>query len=266
MRLLEEYTVGRTLGEGTFGVVLNCKKRSTGEELAVKIVDNVETPVEAIKKEAEMLQSMDHPNIVKFRGVYHERSFVCIVMDKYSGGDLTGGLLKHIEERGQISCFDVVHVAKQMGAGIQYLHNRHVIHRDVKGDNFLMDRKDMTDPQCTIVLTDFGTACSVQPDERLSSFVGTTNFWAPEFFDKNYGPKVDVWAMGVVMYGLVRGCFPFRDETATRTKEVKLKRVHPTCEEFIKKMLEKKEQQRYSSDAVMAHKWVAEKETEQPLV
>merc|ERR550514_1235715 len=85
MRLLEEYSVGQTLGEGAFGVVSNCKKRSTGEEFAVKMVDKVETPVEAIKKEAEMLQSMDHPNIVKFHGVYYERCFVCIVMDKFSG-------------------------------------------------------------------------------------------------------------------------------------------------------------------------------------
>jgi serine/threonine protein kinase len=258
MRLLEEYSVGQTLGEGAFGVVSNCKKRSTGEEFAVKMVDKVETPVDAIKKEAEMLQSMDHPNIVKFHGVYYERCFVCIVMDKYSGGDLVEGLQKHLKERGQINCHDVVHVARQMGAGIQYLHNRNVIHRDVKGDNYLMDRKDMTDPQCLIVLTDFGTACTIQPDERLSIAVGTKIFWAPEFFDKNYSQKVDVWAMGVVMYGLVSGRFPFRDETDIRTKEVKIpKRVHPMCEEFIKKMLEKKEASRYSSDAVMAHKWVA---------
>merc|ERR1719150_98848 len=88
MRLLEEYSVGQTLGEGAFGVVSNCKKRSTGEEFAVKMVDKVETPVAAIKKEAEMLQGMDHPNIVKCHGVFYERCFVCIIMDKYSGGDV----------------------------------------------------------------------------------------------------------------------------------------------------------------------------------
>eukprot|EP00438_Fugacium_kawagutii_P007270 Skav211175 [mRNA] locus=scaffold1363:280051:285650:- [translate_table: standard] len=73
LRLLDEYSVGVTLGEGAFGVVSVCKRRSTGEEYAVKMVDKVETPVEAIKKEADVLQSMDHPNIVKFHGVYYER-------------------------------------------------------------------------------------------------------------------------------------------------------------------------------------------------
>merc|ERR1719163_522054 len=113
----------------------------------------------------------------------------------------------------------------------------------------------MTDPDTRIVLTDFGTAQNVSQDERLTASVGTKIFWAPEFFDKNYGVKVDVWAVGVVMYGLVSGRFPFRDEADIRAKEVKIpKRVHPMCEEFIKKMLEKKEASRYSSDAVMAHK------------
>jgi len=258
MRLLEEYSVGQTLGEGAFGVVSNCKKRSTGEEFAVKMVDKVETPVDAIKKEASMLQSMDHPNIVKCHGVYYERCFVCIVMDKFAGGDLVEGLQRHLKDKGQIPAQSVIHVARQMGESIKYLHGRKCVHRDIKGDNYLMDRKDIVEPGCKIVLTDFGTVCTVEGDERLSAAVGTKIFWSPEFFDKNYAQKVDVWAMGVIMYGLATGRFPFRDEADIRAKEVKIpKRVHPTCEEFIKKMLKKKEEERLSSVEVVAHPWVA---------
>jgi serine/threonine protein kinase len=257
MRLLEEYSVGQTLGEGAFGVVSNCKHRVSGIEYAVKMVDKVETPVDQIKKEAALLKSLNHSNIVKVHGVYYERCFVCIVMDKYSGGDLVEGLQKHLKERGQINCHHVVGVARQMGASIQFLHQNNVVHRDVKGDNYLMDRRDITDPQCKVVLTDFGTACHVSDGERLSAAVGTKIFWSPEFFDKSYSVKVDVWAMGVVMHGLVTGRFPFRDEADIRAKEVKIpKRVHPVCEEFTKKMLEKKEALRFSSDQVMAHAWV----------
>lgn len=260
LRLLDEYSVGVTLGEGAFGVVSVCKRRATGEEYAVKMVDKVETPVEAIKKEADVLQSMDHPNIVKFHGVYYERCFVCIVMDKLDGGDLVEGLQRHLKERGQINCMDVVHVAYQMAASIHYLHQRNVVHRDVKGDNYLMDRKNMTDKQCKVVLTDFGTACTANPTDRLSSGVGTKIFWSPEFFDRDYGQKVDVWAMGVIMYGLASGRFPFRDENDVRNKEVHIpKRVHPVCEEFIRKMLEKNEKLRMSSSEVMSHEWIAGK-------
>merc|ERR1719203_2714240 len=241
-RLLEEYSVGATLGEGAFGVVSNCTKRNSGEQYAVKMVDKVETPVESIKKEAEMLQRMDHPNIVKFHGVFYERCFVCIVMDKYSGGDLVEGLQKHLKDRGQISCHNVVHVAQQMGSGIQYMHAKMTVHRDIKGDNYLMSVKDITEPRCKIVLTDFGTAVLMKHGERLSSGVGTKIFWSPEFYDRDYSFKVDVWAMGVIMYGLVSGRFPFKDQNDIKTKEVKIpKRVHPICEDYIKAQLHKKE-------------------------
>lgn len=260
LRLLDEYSVGKKLGEGAFGVVSICKKRATGEEFAVKMVDKVETPVDAIKKEAELLKNMDHPNIVKCHGVYYERCFVCIVMDMFSGGDLVEGLQRHLKERGQINCFDVVHVSRQMSASIEYLHKNNLVHRDVKGDNFLMDRKDMTDQKCRIVLTDFGTVCDARPDDRLSASVGTKLFWPPEFFNKDYGQKVDVWAVGVVLYGLASGRFPFRDENDVKTKELKIpKRVHADCEDLIRKMLAKVEKERPSSTEIMAHRWVADK-------
>jgi len=265
-KLLQEYSIGATLGEGAFGVVSNCTRRSDGEQYAVKMIDKVETPVDAIKKEAATLQRLNHPNIVKIHDVFFERCFVCIVMDKYSGGDLVEGLQSHLKQRGQINCKDVHHVAQQMGSSIQYLHGQSIVHRDVKGDNFLMSCRDVTDPRCRIVLTDFGTAVEIQAGERLSSGVGTKIFWPPEFFDKNYGPKVDVWAMGVIMFGLVTGRFPFKDEKQIRTKEVRVsKRVHPVCEDFILRMLEKSEDRRLASDGVMSHQWLARRGSGGPV-
>jgi serine/threonine protein kinase len=120
-RLLEEYSVGQTLGEGAFGVVYACTNRTSGEEVAVKMVDKVETPVEAIRKEAEMLKSMDCKNIVKVHQIFYERCFVCIVMDKFSGGDLVEGLHLHLKEKGKINCHDIVHVSNQMGNAINHL-------------------------------------------------------------------------------------------------------------------------------------------------
>eukprot|EP00913_Durusdinium_trenchii_P031079 g29103.t1 len=108
----------------------------------------------------------------------------------------------------------------------------------------------MTEKNCKIVLTDFGTACNASPSDRMSSGVGTKIFWSPEFFDRNYGQKVDVWAMGVIMYGLVSGRFPFRDEKDVRGKE-----------EYIRKMLDKEEKTRMSSSEVMAHPWIAGKQS-----
>lgn len=259
--------MGNTLGEGAFGVVYACTNRQTGEEVAVKMVDKVETPVEAIRKEAEMLKSLDCSNIVKVHAVFYERCFVCIVMDKFSGGDLVEGLHGHLKDKGKINCMDIIHVSKQMAIAIHHLHERSIVHRDVKGDNFLMDRSNIADPKCVIALGDFGTATNVKAGERMSAEVGTRIFWSPEFYNKNYGLKVDVWAVGVIMYGLLDGRFPFKDEQDIRKKEPKYpKRVHADCEEYIRGMLIKDEEKRWDAEKVMECKWLTknyalEKET-----
>merc|ERR1740133_830828 len=107
-------------------------------------------------------------------------------MDKFGGGDLVEGLHHHLKEKGKINCHDIVHVSMQMAVAIQYLHERSIAHRDVKGDNYMMSTKDMCKKDCVIALADFGTALVIKPGERLSAEVGTRIFWSPEFCQKNY--------------------------------------------------------------------------------
>jgi len=257
-RLLEEYAVGDALGEGAFGVVYACTHRKTAAEVAVKMVDKVETPTEVIRREAELMKGLQHHNIVRFHAVFFERCFVCIVMDKYSGGDLVDGMQDHLKERGKINCRNIVHISFQMAAAIQYLHSKNIVHRDIKGDNFLIDRLDITDTQCKIALSDFGTAVVLKRGERLSKEVGTRIFWSPEIFDKQYGLKVDIWALGIIMYGLLDGRFPFKDENDIKTKGPKYpRRLDPVCEDFIKTMLQKEEKERASADELMVHSWLS---------
>jgi serine/threonine protein kinase len=252
-QLLEEYTVGMTLGEGAFGVVYSCTNKKTGEQVAVKMVDKVETPVVLIKREAEMMQRLEHPNIVRCQNVFYERYFVCIVMDRYVQ-DIVDGLHLYMKEKGKLHGHDIIHIAKQMAASVQHLHKENIVHRDIKGDNYLMDRKNIADKKCHIVLSDFGTACTISPDERLSDEVGTRIFWAPEVYDRSYGQKVDVWALGVTTYGMIEGRFPFRDDNDIKKKELKtMKRVSPVCEDFVRKMLTKDETKRIDANQVAAH-------------
>jgi len=260
-RLLEEYTVGETLGEGAFGIVYACRRRTTGEEVAVKMVDKVETPVASIKEEVDMLASLDHPNIVKLHQVFYERCFVCIVMDKYKGGDLVEGMQKHWKEKGKIPCQQSLHVCKQMAHSISYLHQQQIVHRDIKGDNYLMNRKDIENPATIIVLSDFGTAVRLKTGERCHSGVGTKIFWSPEFFDRDYGLAVDIWAMGVIMYGLLDGRFPFRDENDVRNKTLRFpKGTLPSCEDFVRKMLTKEEAKRIVAQDLVQHAWISSPE------
>eukprot|EP00927_Polykrikos_kofoidii_P022955 TRINITY_DN21284_c0_g1_i1.p1 TRINITY_DN21284_c0_g1~~TRINITY_DN21284_c0_g1_i1.p1 ORF type:complete len:1265 (+),score=242.72 TRINITY_DN21284_c0_g1_i1:263-3796(+) len=254
---LDLYSLGDVLGQGAFGVVYLCIDRHTEQELAVKMVDKVETPVEDILREAALHKTLDHPRIVKVHAVFVESCFICIVMDMYSG-DLIEAIMAWFEARGTVIAREVVHVSRQMVEAVEYLHSRNVAHRDVKGDNFLLDREDIIDPECRIVLTDFGAACSVSgPDDRLEQQVGTREYWSPETFDEDYGLKADVWALGISMYGLFEGCLPFQGELEIRKSEASMHRGIPEeCEDFVLQMLRKDEQERPTAAQVLEHWWL----------
>lgn len=262
-KLLDEYTLGKVLGQGAFGIVYKCTSRATKEEFAVKMVDKVETPLEAIQKESDMLFKLAHENVVKLHAVFNEKVFVCMVMSIYHGGDLIEGMQAHWQTKGMIPPQSNKHLVKQIIASLAFLHSQKVCHRDVKGDNFLTDRKDIVDLSCKVYLSDFGTVVECNPEERQSAHVGTKVYWSPEVYAKDYGPKADCWAMGVIFYGLVEGKFPFKGKADVKVKTIKLpSRCPKDNQDLIHKMLHKVEKERPDSKSAMQHPWIASSGTE----
>mmetsp|Transcript_21315 Transcript_21315/g.60353 ORF Transcript_21315/g.60353 Transcript_21315/m.60353 type:complete len:784 (+) Transcript_21315:135-2486(+) len=256
-KLLDKYTLGKVLGQGAFGIVYSCKKKGTKDEFAVKMIDKVETPLADIMQEAAMLQKLEHPCIVKLHAVYHEKAFVCMVMDIYKGGDMIEGMQLHWKQAGMLPISVVGNVSKQMMESIAFLHATSVVHRDVKGDNYLMDRKDIQNPACRIFLSDFGTVRELKEGERLNSKCGTKTYWAPEFFSLDYSLKVDVWAVGIAIFGLGTGRFPFKGEEEVKSKKLMFPtRFAKPCAELLKKVLERKESARPSAGQALNHPFV----------
>lgn len=255
--LLDHYQLGDILGEGAFGVVSACRNIRTGNEFAVKMVDKVETPLKEIKDEAELLQRLNHANIVKCFGVFYDKCFVCIVMSKFDGGDVVGALEERSKLRTCFADYDLVHVKRQMVLALEYLHGQDVVHRDIKGDNFLMDRPALTDPQCHIALADFGSARMLHSGDRLTEPSGTRSFWSPEIYNRSYSNKVDIWALGVLCFGLLTGKFPFKGEADVRVKEAALPYyVNAECENFVQSMLQRDEAVRFSAAQLLCHPWL----------
>mmetsp|Transcript_52000 Transcript_52000/g.168935 ORF Transcript_52000/g.168935 Transcript_52000/m.168935 type:complete len:382 (-) Transcript_52000:40-1185(-) len=256
--LLEEYSMGDTLGRGAYGVVVAGTHRSTGTEVAVKFFDRSRTGSREVQSEAALLKCLGHRNIVGCSRFIGDARHPCLVMERYAGGDLVEGLQRRLrEEPGPHPCEAFAHIGAQMACAIQYLHSFNIVHRDVKSENFMLDRKDIMDPNLRIALGDFGAARALAEGERLGCAFGTKMFWAPESYAMDYGLKVDIWAMGVVMYSLLVCRFPFRDEVDVRRREpLYPKRLPPDARDYLKSMLQKIEAKRPSAEMICGHPWI----------
>lgn len=216
--MLDTYTLGDVLGEGSYGTVYAIRHKQSKRRYAAKQFDLEETPKQTIDHEAQMLFKLQHQCVVKLHSIYHERYFSWLVMDLYRGGCLADGMWRHWNDKGMIPVAAIQNISKMMVQAVAWLHENSVFHRDIKADNFLLNRRDIENPKCRVFLSDFGTACCVsKPTTRLREKVGTQMYWAPEQFSRwrRYGRAVDIWALGVTIFGMVSKHFPFNNEKET---------------------------------------------------
>jgi len=259
MRLLEKYALGKKLGEGAFGVVYKCKDRTTGEDWAVKMVDQAESPEDVIKREIDVLKKLAHPTIIYMHEVLHEKCFVCIVLKCHNGGDMIQGMMRHWKAYGNIPPDAVRRLTRQIWEPIAYMHSKMYVHRDIKGDNFLMDIPEVEHPQNRIYLNDMGTARLYTAGERMKNKCGTDKYWPPEAFKGNYGHKVDCWALGVLMYGLFCGKFPYQSERETMQKILRAPKEAPEdARDLMFKAIERDEAKRLEAADALKHKFIAD--------
>eukprot|EP00929_Paragymnodinium_shiwhaense_P089877 TRINITY_DN50087_c0_g3_i1.p1 TRINITY_DN50087_c0_g3~~TRINITY_DN50087_c0_g3_i1.p1 ORF type:complete len:1055 (+),score=270.59 TRINITY_DN50087_c0_g3_i1:101-3265(+) len=257
---LDHYELHEMLGHGAFGQVHLCRSKRSGSECAVKMVDKVEAPLEDIKREADLQSEVVHPNIVRVLAVYYEKCFVCIVMELCEGGDLIEGIELRGPSVSEPEYYAVGHIAKQMVRSVRFLHSRDLMHRDIKGDNYLLDRMDMEDPHCRVLLTDFGTTLQlVEPAQRMQSRVGTKAYWSPEVWDGNYSVKADIWALGVTVHALLEDSLPFHaSKQACRRAWPGLGADAPElCTDFVRGMLVEAEAERSTAEELLCHDWLS---------
>lgn len=264
----DHYVLGKKLAEGTFGVVHACTEKKGEKKIyAVKLISvsqnrtgNASSSSSSMEAshEAKMMKKFDHPNVLRLIESFRDKYFEYIVMEKLFCGFIDS-VQTHLTN-GIIADFNLVPLFRQMATSVQHLHHLKFIHRDVKADNFLLDRFNLFDPQCRVVLCDMGTVVENPNDEYLTKQLGTKLYWSPEMINKKYSFKVDVFALGVCGYGSLCGCFPFATMQHTLRKSPNLssnKALSPSCIEWLTALLTKDEDKRPDIDQVLEMKWLS---------
>lgn len=266
----KKYDVLEELGQGAYSIVFRVKKTGTDDVLALKRIDSREAPENTPRQVAHETSMMklagaqcDH--VVRcWEVILEDGPIFNVFIDEFAGGDLIDGLNRSFQTGKSIRDSQLAFLAQQMMAALQHIHSLHIIHRDVKGENFLLDRHEITDPAVLIALADFGMAKMLEPGVTLEEQIGTTSYWAPEVFFGRTGHKVDIWAVGVTVFVLATGTSPFEDDAVEEQvcnpagpSVAFPPRLSAECQKFIKACFEPDPAERFDATTALKDDWLA---------
>ncbi|KAJ8269992.1 hypothetical protein GJAV_G00109080 [Gymnothorax javanicus] len=252
------YRLLKTIGKGNFAKVKLARHILTSREVAIKIIDKTQlnpTSLQKLFREVRIMKILNHPNIVKLFEVIETEKTLYLVMEYASGGEVFDYLVAH----GRMKEKEARAKFRQIVSAVQYCHQKHIVHRDLKAENLLLDA-DMN-----IKIADFGFSNEFTMGSKLDTFCGSPPYAAPELFQgKKYnGPEVDVWSLGVILYTLVSGSLPFDGQNLKELRERVLKGKYripfymsTDCENLLKRFLVLNPSKRGTLEQIMKDRWI----------
>ncbi|KFP41996.1 Hormonally up-regulated neu tumor-associated kinase, partial [Chlamydotis macqueenii] len=206
------YLVGRMVNKGSFAKVMEGLHIPTGEKVAIKVIDKRKAKQDSyvlknMKREPQIHQMIKHPNVVRLYETLETDNSYYMVMELCLGGDL----LDRICDKKRLAEREVRRYTRQILSAVEHLHCQGIVHRDLKIENFLLDENN------NIKIIDFGLSNTARfkglSQELLHTQCGSPAYAAPELLaHRKYGPKVDVWSIGVSMFAMLTGTLPFTVE------------------------------------------------------
>ncbi|EAX93225.1 AGC family protein kinase [Trichomonas vaginalis G3] len=204
---MDDFIPINVIGRGYYGKVTLCEKKSTGQRYAIKSVHKSRLmkahKAITVINERNTLMKTDHPFIVHIYFAFQNSSKVYMGFEYVAGGDMAF----HLHNLKKFEKHDVRLYIAELALAIEYIHRNNIIYRDLKPENILMDETG------SVKLTDFGLVKDIAYSKGAHSFCGTPEYLAPEIIkSQKYGPKIDWWALGIVMYSFLYGQTPWYDD------------------------------------------------------
>ncbi|PGG99664.1 AGC/PKA protein kinase [Blastomyces parvus] len=201
---LDDFSLQRTLGTGSFGRVHLVQSRHNQRFYAIKVLKKAQVvkmkQVEHTNDERRMLQRVKHPFLITLWGTFQDAKNLYMVMDFVEGGELFSLLRKSQRFPNPVAKF----YAAEVTLALEYLHDNHIVYRDLKPENLLLDRHGH------LKITDFGFAKEVK--DITWTLCGTPDYLAPEVVSsKGYNMSVDWWSLGILIFEMLCGFTPFWD-------------------------------------------------------
>ncbi|KAH8832627.1 kinase-like domain-containing protein [Flagelloscypha sp. PMI_526] len=278
------YKIQAVLGEGSYGTVTRASWRVPSKQaqsvfghqwnssqqdrrvnVALKIIPKTKGQLNdsAVWDEVNILDGLDHPNIIKFFEWFESRTKYYLSFELAAGGELS----ERVYDQISFGEPEAIGIVRQLLDGVKYLHDHDIVHRDLKPENIIYRTND-TDS--SIVIIDFGISKHLHTaTEQAEKVSGSYGFVAPEMLNKQrYGKKVDIWSTGIITYFLLGGYLPFRSEDPDeRLEEVTgayvvfqeryWENVSREAKLFILRLLEPQADDRPSAEEALRDPWLA---------
>ena len=250
------YIIGKTIAHSTTGNLKKCKNKINGMNYCVKIYDENEKEIKyLIEKEISLMKEICHPNIIKFIKKIKIESTNYIIME-YVNGITLSTFIKN-QPNKKLNEITTKRILYQLTSALSYLHKNNICHRDLKLDNILIDDK------MNIKLIDLGYSIYSNDNTYLNFFGGNINYLAPEILKKREynGSAVDVWNIGIILYYLLCGCFPFKNNDQLFENINKGNILFPDnlslgVKELIQKMLCVNPVSRITTNKILKNEWL----------
>ena len=263
------YDIIKIIGEGGFGKVYYAKNKFSNTEVSIKTInksknENLIFDNLSIKNEIDVLKSLSHPNIMKIYEFYSNEESYFLVNEYIKYGELSKRIKQTFSEL-QISV-----IIFQILKGLSYIHSHNIIHRDIKLENIMINDIEnilingKIEQFYWIKIIDFGIAKFTSSNKKEKGMTGTLYYMAPEVIKQNYNYKCDIWSVGIILYILLTGKYPFDSLVKSRIKtkiedgefdeeNIKYKNSSKELKDLLKHLLNVNPTFRYNAKDALKH-------------